>query len=154
MAMAITHSRRAALQPSSEPNVIPFIDILLVLLIIFMVTAPKPTVDIQVELPNRTAPTPVLIPPTIVDLRAGPSGYAIFVGDHEVAESALAATVMAYALSNDAALSEADVYAEARIYVRADDQGIAYGAVVDVLDELQHAGYVKVGVFSQAADGA
>jgi len=154
MAMAITQSRRATHELWSEPNVIPFIDVLLVLLIIFMVTAPKPTVDIQVELPNRTTPAPVLIPPTIVDLRAAPSGYAIFIGERHVAEGALASTVLAYALSNDAALTEADVYADARIYVRADDQGIAYGAVVDVLDDLQHAGYAKVGVFSQLADGA
>ena len=62
------------LHPTSEPNVIPFIDVLLVLLIIFMVTAPTPTVDLHVDLPSngaRAGPERA----TIVALRAQTSGY-------------------------------------------------------------------------------
>ena len=52
MAGKLAGAKRGKLQPNSDPNVIPFIDIMLVMLIIFMVAAPMPTVDIKVELPK------------------------------------------------------------------------------------------------------
>lgn len=152
--MAALIAKRSAHHPQAEPNVIPFIDVLLVLLVIFMVTAPKPTVDINVELPQRSAPAPVTIPPTIVDLREVSGGYAIFIGNERYELDAIAGEVMARALAVNAVLTDADVLAEARVYVRAQDQAIAYGAVVAVLDELQGAGFEKVGVFAQAAEEA
>lgn len=152
MAIALPARRSAQFEPSVEPNVIPFIDVLLVLLVIFMVTAPKPTVDLQLELPVRGTVIPVTIPPMIIDLRAAPGGYAIFIGDRELGLAELPGVVLAQSLAVDPVLNEADVFAEARVYVRATDQGIAYGAVVAVLDELKSAGFEKVGVFAQAAD--
>jgi len=153
MAFAIASRHRATHHPSSEPNVIPFIDVLLVLLIIFMVTAPKPTVDLHVDMPNRSSPVQVVIPPTIVELREIESGYRIYVGARESSFEALAGVVMAHALASDPVLTQEDVYADGRIFVRA-DQDIAYGNVVAVLDELQQAGFLKVGVFAQAAEEA
>lgn len=149
--MSITLGRREALHPAAEPNVIPFIDVLLVLLIIFMVTAPKPTVDLQLQLPARSAGPPLMIAPTIVDLRATPNGYGAFIGDEEIALTHLPSAVLAYAMAGDPALREGDVFAEARVYVRAVDQGVAYGVVVAALDELKSAGFEQVGVFSQEA---
>jgi len=144
--------RARSLAPAAEPNVIPFIDVLLVLLIIFMVTAPKPTVDLQLQLPAGAAPPlQVLIPPTIVEIDAAGDGYRIFIGDREIALEDLSATVLAHGLAVDAVLTEEDVFAEAHVFVRARDQGVAYGAVVAVLDELKHAGFQKVGVFAQSA---
>lgn len=141
-----------ALEPASEPNVIPFIDVLLVLLIIFMVTAPKPTTDIPIDLPVRPQLIAVVIPPTIVDIIATPDGYRIFVGADEVALEDLSALVMARGLATHAALTDSDVLADAHVSVRAQDQGVAYGNVVAVLDTLRHAGFAKVGVFAQLAE--
>jgi len=137
-------------QPSAEPNVIPFIDVLLVLLIIFMVTAPKPTVDLQLEIPNQAGP-PVVIEPTIVSLQEAPGGYRVLVNDEAVSFEALTSAVMSRILANDPVLAEADAFADARIYVRS-EQNVAYGHVVAVIDELQYAGFEKVGVFAQAAE--
>jgi biopolymer transport protein ExbD len=63
---AFAQRSRARFEPAADPNVIPFIDVLLVLLIIFMVTAPKPTTDLRVDLPRPGTAIPVVIPPTIV----------------------------------------------------------------------------------------
>lgn len=152
--MAATMAKRGGVaRPlQAEPNVIPFIDVLLVLLVIFMVTAPKPTVDLQLELPNRSTPAPVTIPPTIVDLRAVDGGYGLYIGEDAYTLDALAGAVTARALAVNAALTEADARADARIYVRAQDQGVAYGAVVAVLDALQHAGFEEVGLFAQTTE--
>jgi biopolymer transport protein ExbD len=153
MSTSLAARRDAQFQPAAEPNVIPFIDVLLVLLIIFMVTAPKPTVDLQIDLPVNPRPIAVVIAPTIVDLRPTRNGFGVFIGDQEIGLTALPGEVMARAMAADPVLTEGDVFAEAHVYVRASDQSIAYGAVVAALDELQNAGFAKVGVFAQSAEG-
>jgi biopolymer transport protein ExbD len=138
--------------PVSEPNVIPFIDILLVLLVIFMVTAPIPTVDIRVDLPPPN-PVPIRLEglnPTIVGIRETPAGLAIYVDEDEVELSQLGNTTLDHAIRNNPALNVEDIYAEARIFVRA-DQSTAYGNVVDVMSQLQEEGFVKVGIFAELA---
>ncbi|MFO1017175.1 MAG: biopolymer transporter ExbD [Hyphomonadaceae bacterium] len=151
---SLRRARDRSLAPSAEPNVIPFIDVLLVLLIIFMVTAPKPTVDLQLEMPGpRPVYVPPAIPPTIVELRQIAGGYRLIVDERDVSIEALPQIVLSSALATDPALTPEDVYADARVFVRA-DQGIAYGNVVAVIDELQHAGFAKVGVFAQTAEDA
>jgi biopolymer transport protein ExbD len=145
---------RAANHPHAEPNVIPFIDVLLVLLVIFMVTAPKPTVDLRLDLPNQQSPRQIAIAPIIVDVHEiGAGGAQIFIAEREVPLSALSEAVIASAISADGYLAREDVIDEARVFVRA-EQGIAYGNVVAVIDELQHYGFAKVGVFAQTADEA
>jgi biopolymer transport protein ExbD len=138
--------------PVSEPNVIPFIDILLVLLIIFMVTAPIPTVDIRVDLPPPN-PVPIRLEglnPTIVGLRETPAGLAIYVDEEVVQLSTLGERTLDHAIRNNPALNVEDIYAEARIFVRA-DQSTAYGNVVQVMSQLQEEGFVKVGIFAELA---
>ncbi|MEQ1817318.1 MAG: biopolymer transporter ExbD [Terricaulis sp.] len=138
--------------PVSEPNVIPFIDILLVLLIIFMVTAPIPTVDIRVDLPPPN-PVPIRLEglnPTIVGIRETPAGMAIYVDEEVVLLSQLGGKTFEHARRNNPALDFQDLYAEARIFVRA-DQSTAYGNVVDVMSRLQEEGFVKVGIFAELA---
>jgi biopolymer transport protein ExbD len=140
----------------SEPNVIPFIDILLVLLIIFMVTAPIPTVDVRVDLPP---PNPIQSPPppgqkpTIVWLRELPGqGLVVYVDAEPVAMSQLGDKVLDHAFFNNEALRDdlASLYTEARITVKA-DQTTAYGNVIDAMSRLQEAGFLKVGIFSERA---
>ena len=136
----------------SEPNVIPFIDILLVLLIIFMVTAPIPTVDIRVDLPPPN-PVPIKLEglnPTIVGLRETGTGLSVFVDNQSVTMAQLGDVTFDHARTNNPALEYRDIYAEARIFVRA-DQSTAYGNVVDVMSRLQESGFVKVGIFAELA---
>jgi len=136
----------------SEPNVIPFIDILLVLLIIFMVTAPIPTVDIRVDLPPPN-PVPIRIEglnPTVVGLRETATGLAVYVDEEVVTLSTLGETTLSHAIRNNPGLNPEDVYAEARIFVRA-DQTTAYGNVVNVMSQLQEEGFAKVGIFAELA---
>jgi biopolymer transport protein ExbD len=136
----------------SEPNVIPFIDILLVLLIIFMVTAPIPTVDIRVDLPPPN-PVPIRLEglnPTIVGIRETPAGMQVFVDAEIVQLSNLGERALQHAISNNPALNVEDVYSEARIFVRA-DQSTAYGNVVNVMSLLQEEGFAKVGIFAELA---
>ncbi|UPT61597.1 MAG: biopolymer transporter ExbD [Hyphomonadaceae bacterium JAD_PAG50586_4] len=138
--------------PVSEPNVIPFIDILLVLLIIFMVTAPIPTVDIRVDLPPPN-PVPIRLVglnPTVVGIREGAAGMEVFVDEQTIQMSQLGDVTLEHAIRNNPALNVQDIYAEARIFVRA-DQSTAYGNVVDVMSQLQEAGFVKVGIFAELA---
>ena len=136
----------------SEPNVIPFIDVLLVLLIIFMVTAPIPTVDIRVDLPPPN-PVPIRLEglnPTFVGIRETGAGMVIFVDEETVQLSQLGEVTLNHARRNNPALDFNDVYAEARIFVRA-DQSTAYGNVVNVMSQLQEEGFAKVGIFSELA---
>ncbi len=138
--------------PVSDPNVIPFIDILLVLLIIFMVTAPIPTVDIRVDLPPPN-PVPIRLEglnPTIVGIREGAGGMEIFVDQETVTLANLAERTLDHAIINNPALNIEQIYAEAKIYVRA-DQSTAYGNVVSVMSQLQEEGFVSVGIFAELA---
>lgn len=140
----------------SEPNVIPFIDILLVLLIIFMVTAPIPTVDIQVDLPPPTVVPQPPDPdrrPTIVLLLENPSvGLEVYVDAELVEMSQLGDRALWHAIENNVALRDdlTGIYREARILVRA-DQNTAYSNVIQAMSELQEAGFLKVGIFSERA---
>jgi biopolymer transport protein ExbD len=138
--------------PVSEPNVIPFIDILLVLLIIFMVTAPIPTVDIRVDLPPPN-PVPIRLEglnPTIVGIRESGGGLEIFVDSEVVTLANIGERTLDHAIRNNPALNVEDVYSEARIFVRA-DQSTAYGNVVNVMSQLQEEGFAKVGIFAELA---
>ncbi|HYD89148.1 MAG TPA: biopolymer transporter ExbD [Vitreimonas sp.] len=144
--------KRREMPPNSDPNVIPFIDILLVLLIIFMVTAPIPTVDIRVDLPPPN-PVPIRLEglnPTVVGIRETSAGLAVYVDEEVVTLSTLGEATWQHAVRNNPALNQEDVYAEARIFVRA-DQSTAYGNVVSVMSQLQEEGFAKVGIFAELA---
>ena len=104
-----------------EINVTPFIDVMLVLLIIFMVAAPLATVDIAVDLPSSTAP-PQERPPQPVFLTVRPD-LSLTLG------SALGAATKG---DNDA-----------RIFLRA-DKVVPYGALMEVMNLLRSAGFLKV----------
>ncbi|MES1156212.1 MAG: biopolymer transporter ExbD [Alphaproteobacteria bacterium] len=138
--------------PVSDPNVIPFIDILLVLLIIFMVTAPIPTVDVKVDLPPPN-PVPIQLEglhPTIVGIRETAGGQEFFVDEQVIDLSQLESVALDHAIRNNPALNIEDIYAEARIFVRA-DQATAYRNVINVMSKLQEAGFAKVGIFAETA---
>ncbi|MCG6121495.1 MAG: TonB system transport protein ExbD [Microvirga sp.] len=127
-----------------EINVTPFIDVILVLLIIFMVAAPLATVDMRVDLPAASgAPAPAPPDPLVISLDA--SG-ALFVGEASVARDGLAAAL-------DAA---SDGHREERVFLRA-DEALPYREVMAVMSDLRAAGYLKValvGLDAASAGGA
>jgi len=112
-------------------NVTPFIDVMLVLLIIFMVAAPLATVDVPVDLPSSTAP-PQQRPPNPVFLTIKPDG-TIAVGDDTIALTALPAALVSATRADKGQ----------RIFVRG-DKATTYGQVMQVMNVLRDAGYLKV----------
>lgn len=129
-----------------EINVTPFIDVILVLLIIFMVAAPLSTVDLPIDLPSSTA-TPQKKPdkPTYVTIKAD---LAVAIGEEPVKRVDLVRTLDAQADSaqagpSQAGLSQAGLSKERRIFLRA-DRAVPYGEMMDVLEVLRAGGYLKV----------
>lgn len=149
---ALVARKRSPLHPNAEPNVIPFIDVLLVLLIIFMITAPKPTTDLRLDLATSSArATPVFIPPTIVELREDGVGYRLFVSGIETTMEQLSVNTLRHILSSNRELTSEDVFRDGRVYIRA-DLDVAYASVVAVTDTLQNDGFEKVSIAAQNAD--
>ncbi|MDT8854730.1 TonB system transport protein ExbD [Paracoccaceae bacterium Fryx2] len=115
----------------SEINVTPFIDVMLVLLIVFMVAAPLSTVDVQVNLPASSAlPAERPAEPVWLTVRAD---RVLHLGDTPVDVASLAAALDA----------RTGALREALIFLRA-DQSLDYGALMGVLDALRAGGYLKV----------
>ncbi|NWG53101.1 MAG: biopolymer transporter ExbD [Hydrogenophilaceae bacterium] len=137
-------------QPVVDPNVIPFIDIMLVLLIIFMVTAPTPTVDVRVDLPP---PNPVPQDmrgrnPTFVQIEDEGGRIFLYVDGEAANLDTLADTVLRHVAENNYALSPQRYYADALIFIRADHDA-AYNDVVSVMSKLKEEGFAKVGIFAE-----
>ncbi|MCW5704844.1 MAG: TonB system transport protein ExbD [Bradyrhizobium sp.] len=114
-----------------EINVTPFIDVMLVLLIIFMVAAPLATVDLGVDLPASTVePRPRPDKPVFLTVKPD---LSVAVGEEIVARGALASTLDAASKGNK----------DERIFVRA-DKAVSYGDLMEVMNLLRDAGYLKV----------
>ena len=130
MAIRLDHGTDELLEVH-DINVTPFIDVMLVLLIIFMVAAPLATVDVPVDLPSSSAP-PQQRPskPVYLTLKADGS---LALGDNPVTRDALA-DVLASATNGDK---------EERIFLRG-DRVVPYGEVMGLMNDLRRAGYLKV----------
>ncbi len=151
MAFALARRERPSLAPAADPNVIPFIDVLLVLLVIFMVTAPKPTTDLRVDLPAPGPVAPVEIPPTIVYLRYSPVGVRYLVGVEETPRAQLAERALAQMLAVEPSITAQHALLEGRLFVRS-DLDVAYADVVAVVEDLQRAHFRKVSIVAQNAE--
>jgi biopolymer transport protein ExbD len=118
-------------EEAHEINVTPFIDVMLVLLIIFMVAAPLSTVDLPIDLPSSTA-SPQKKPdkPTYVTIKPD---LAVAIGETPVKRVDLART-----LDTTASVSK-DSY----IFLRS-DRAVPYGELMDVLEILRAGGYMKI----------
>jgi biopolymer transport protein ExbD len=130
MAVTLRHNEDD-LSEISDINVTPFIDVILVLLIIFMVAAPLSTVDIAVDLPVSNAQQqPRPDKPIFVTLK---SDLTVTLGEDTVARDALGAALDNATESNH----------EQRIFLRA-DQSVSYGELMKAMNLLRDAGYLKV----------
>ncbi len=119
------------LAENHEINVTPFIDVMLVLLIIFMVAAPLATVDLGVELPaSAVEPQPRPDKPVFVTVKPD---LSLAVGEDIVARDALTGML------DGATKGQKDE----RIYLRA-DKAVSYGDLMEVMNLLRNAGYLKV----------
>jgi len=119
------------LAEAHEINVTPFIDVMLVLLIIFMVAAPLATVDLGVDLPASTAePQPRPDKPVFVTVKPD---LSVAVGEDVIARDALTMTLDGATQGNR----------DERIFLRA-DRAVSYGDLMEVMNLLRNAGYLKI----------
>jgi len=131
MAIRTASDRDDTPEEAHEINVTPFIDVMLVLLIIFMVAAPLATVSVPVQLPASSAQaTPTENAPVYVTVQAD---LSLRVGEAPVVRDGLA-TALRSATHGDTSQ---------RLYLRA-DQRVSYGDLMATLDALRSAGYLKV----------
>src|SRR6266540_4273645 len=129
-------SRNGRYRPMSEINVTPLVDVMLVLLVVFMVTAPLLTVGVPVELPQTQAP-PINEPKEPLTITLNREG-AVFVGETSVAVDALVPKLQAITGANPDSI----------IYVRG-DKDINYGRVLEVMSLVSSAGFRKVSLVAE-----
>ena len=133
MAFKINRSRN---EPMSEINVTPFVDVMLVLLIIFMVTAPLLTVGVQVDLPESAADSlPDDQEPLTISINAKGE---IYIQEHQVSYQKMVPKLLAIAKNRT----------DTRIYVRG-DKTINYGRVLEIMGLLSGSGFTKVALISE-----
>ena len=120
----------------SQINVTPFVDVMLVLLIVFMITAPLLTVGVQVDLPESSADSlPDDQEPLTLSIN---SKGEIFIQEHQVSYQKMIPKLLAIAKNRT----------DTRIYVRG-DKNINYGRVLEVMGTLSGAGFSKVALISE-----
>ena len=120
----------------SEINVTPFVDVMLVLLIIFMVTAPLLTVGIPVDLPKVKA-SALTDQNDPIEITVNLEGE-VYIGESLVEVENLIPRINAITEQNK----------EARIYIRG-DRVVAYGRVMEIMSIINSAGYIKVALITQ-----
>jgi biopolymer transport protein ExbD len=140
MAMSLPPSGEAGednFQPLAQINVTPMVDVMLVLLVIFMVTAPLLSVGVPLDLPKSKAAA-ITHPkkPVIVSLNREDE---VFIGDDKVARSDLEARLAGLAAEDPSRI----------VYVRG-DRTVTYAALMDILGLVNRAGFGKVSLVAQA----
>lgn len=121
----------------SDINVTPFVDVMLVLLIVFMVAAPLLTAGVRVDLPNSEAKAIDVEDNKPIEITVDKDG-GIFMGETEVRKQQLIAVL------NEIAKNKNDQ----RIYIRG-DQALSYGEIMQVIGAINAAGYSKVALLSE-----
>lgn len=128
---------RRSYRPMSDINVTPFIDVMLVLLIVFMVTAPLLSAGIPVDLPKTEAAAVSEKDDKPLEVALNKKGD-IYIGETKVTTKEL--------LIKLAAITGDDK--ERRVFIKA-DQGLSYGKVMEILGSINKAGYRKVALITE-----
>jgi len=124
----------------SEINVTPFVDVMLVLLVVFMVAAPLMTAGVPIDLPQASV-QPLAVDKEPIMVTVDTDGK-IFIGEDEVASEQLVERIGAIATNG---LDE-------RIYVRG-DRTASYGAIMTVMGTINAAGYKRIGLVALQETG-
>ena len=130
-----THRKQRA-RPIAEINVTPFVDVMLVLLIVFMVSAPLLTAGVPVDLPEAKA-KPLTVDKEPITVTIDPTGK-IYIKDDSVTMDTLIPKLTQLAGENGM---------EERIYVRG-DRTANYGAVMQVMGAINGAGFTHIGLIA------
>ena len=133
--------RRGRRLPMAEINITPMVDVMLVLLIIFMVTAPLLVTGVPVDLPDSKAKA-LKSDEKPIQVSIDSKGR-VFIDQQAIAAEALPAKLAAV---REARSGAAD---DARVYVRA-DRGLDYGRVMEIVGEVSAAGFRKVALVSDS----
>ncbi len=129
---------RFTIEQNSEINVTPFVDVMLVLLIIFMVAAPLASVSVPVKLPTAIAP-PAAPPQTPIYISIQKDGD-IWIGDGKTSIGEMSADLTRLVGRRDPG--------KERIFIRA-DQETRYGAFMEVMNTLQDSGFYSVALVGE-----
>ncbi len=128
--------RHSRYQPMSEINVTPFVDVMLVLLVVFMVTAPLLTVGVEVDLPKTKAqPMTQAEEPLVISIDA--EGI-LYIQDTSVELEKLVPRLVAITQNKP----------DTRIYVRG-DRSVEYGRVMEVMGRVNNAGFTRVALVAE-----
>ena len=133
-------NRRGSYVPMSEINVTPMVDVMLVLLVVFMVSAPLMTVGVPVDLPKTDAPQMVgQDEPLVVSVN---EKGEVFLQETKITLEQLAPRLVAITQNKK----------DTRIFVRG-DKAIAYGQVMEVMGTVNLAGFTRVALLTQLPTG-
>ncbi len=134
---------RFDLGQNSDINVTPFVDVMLVLLIIFMVAIPAATVSIKLDLPPAIPPPPgtKVKEPILINIQ---NGGALFIGEKATSLDTLPADLSVTLKADDPTLPPT----EQRVYIRADKQ-VRYGDFMAVMNTLQGNGFYQVALINE-----
>ena len=127
-------------EPMSDINVTPLVDVMLVLLVIFIITAPLMASTIKLDLPKTDAAKPS-DPPKFITLVVDQAGQ-IYFNDKPVNVDQMRSSLVETAQANP----------QTEVQLRA-DQGVPYGKVVEVIGDAQKAGLTKIGFVADAPKG-
>jgi biopolymer transport protein ExbD len=134
---------RFDLGQNSDINVTPFVDVMLVLLIIFMVSIPAATVSIKLDLPPAIPPPPgaKVEEPVLVNIQ---QGGTIYIGDQATALERLSGDLSAVLSRKEPGKAPTDQ----RVYIRA-DRTVRYGEFMAVMNDLQGNGFYQVALINE-----
>ena len=153
MAMKIGNGTDEAYAPLSEINVTPFVDVMLVLLIVFIVTAPLLAVGVDVDLPQAEAPAlPSQDVPLVVSVDRD---NKVYIGDEEVPPDALVERLTGIMNEDGQAAAqpagqpgEGAEAQQRRIFVRG-DHTVSYGRIMEVMGLIIQAGFTRVSLVAE-----
>jgi biopolymer transport protein TolR len=143
-------------KPMSEINVVPYIDVMLVLLIIFMITAPLLSQGVNVDLPKISS-EPMLPepnnPPVIISVDNQGNYYISYGGETiEDQEKPVAANILVNRIAALLKYASEQNRPKTRVFIKG-DSNVPYGRVVELMSMLQNAGVDGVGLVTEPPDG-